>query len=123
MNTSRIVERTKVAGVFAIPLGIAFLNHERGDYPKWVEVSTVCLEGGHLEDPLHMCEPEHGYETMVFLEGCSFFSLFTAKYETRDEAADGHQSTVRRLLSGDLPLAIPLRYYNACDTETLVMRP
>jgi hypothetical protein len=97
-------------------MGIRFLSREVGDYPTWAEISTVCLEGGHLEDPLGWCEPEHGYETMVFLDGCWFFSVFTQKYKTRKQAAMGHDSIIGRLLSGTLPLAIPLGYYSARES-------
>lgn len=112
---NRVVSSTTVKGAFALPLGIRFLGHEVCDHPKSVDVSTVCLEGGQLEDPLGILAPEHGYETMVFLEGCSFFSLFTAKYETREQAADGHKEVVAKLLSRELPLSIPLPYYSVWE--------
>lgn len=113
----RVVATTKVTGLFGLPMGIRFLQREIMDSPKSVLVSTVCLDGGNLEDPLGICEPENGYETMVFLDGCTFFSLFTAKYANRDDAAGGHRSVVERLLAKELPLAIPLGYYSARDQE------
>ena len=116
---SRIINRTTVKGIFGLPIGIKFLSHEFGDYPKSVEVSTVCLEGAHLEDPLAICEPQHGYETMVFLEGCTFFSIFTAKYATHEEAANGHDAIVEKLTAGKLSLAIPLGYYRASRSRIM----
>lgn len=113
----RLVAQTKVTGLFGLPMGIRFLQRDIADSPKSVLVSTVLLEDAHLEDPLRMCEPEHGYQTMVFLDGCTFFSVFTEKYEGREEAARGHGSIVERLLTGELPLAIPIGYYNAWDQE------
>lgn len=94
-------------------MGIRFLDREIGKHAKKVVVSTVLLEGAHLRDQLSICSPEHGYETMVFLDGCTFFSLFTAKYKTRTEASRGHASTVRKLRSGKLPLAITIGCYFA----------
>ncbi len=114
----RVVAETKVIGVFALPMGIRFLRREIMDSPKSVLVSTVCLEEGHLEDPLGICEPVHGYETMVFLDGCTLFSLFTEKYLNREDAARGHRSIVERLMTKELPLAIPICSYNAWDQES-----
>lgn len=112
---TRIVKRTTVKGVFGLPIGIKFLNREVGDMPKSIEVSTVDLEGGHLEDPMGLCAPEHGFETMVFLDGCTFFSIFTATYATRRQARDGHKATVRKILNNKLPLAISIGYYRAWE--------
>lgn len=77
----------------------------------FVEVSTVCLKGAHLRDPIGVLSPEYGYETMVFLDGCTFFSLYTAKYKTQQQAARGHNAVVRKLHSHTLPLAIQITYY------------
>lgn len=111
----RIVASDSISGAFALPMGLSlFKKHER---VSGVCVSTVCLEDGHLEGPPGWCAPEHGYETMVFLDGCSLFSVFTAKYETREEAELGHRSVITRLLAGDLPLAIALPVYFAWDAE------
>ena len=115
----RIIAKSKLEGFFGLPIGLRFLQREAGELPKWIEVSTVCLEGGHLEDPLGICEPEHGYETMVFLEDCSFFSVFTAHYETREQAEEGHRSAIEKLIDGELPLAIQLKYYYARDPAPL----
>lgn len=106
----RQVARTTLEGFFPIPIGIRFLDREVGisGWPKTVVVSTVQVDGGHLEDPLNICDPETGYETMTFLDGCSFFSVHTAKYETREAAAVGHIDIVRRLEAGTLPLSIPV---------------
>lgn len=109
----RVVRKTIVEGVFGLPIGIKFLSREVGDHPRTVTVSTVCLDGGHLEDPLGICDAETGFETMVFLEGCTFFSLFTAKYRTRREAVLGHKAALKKLIAGTLPLAIPIGKYFA----------
>jgi len=113
----RVIEKTWVRGVFTVPIGIRLLSHEPGHQAKRILVSTVCLEGGHLEDPLRICSPEHGYETMVFLDGCSLFSVFTRKYETRAKAKRGHREVVEKLLAKEIPLSIPLGWYSAWDEE------
>ena len=100
---------TVVVGTFALPIGLALFDSI--DHIKSVTVSTVCLEGGHLRDPLGICSAEHGYETMVFLAGCKLFGVFTAKYSTESDARKGHRSVIRKLLHRTLPLAIDLLYY------------
>jgi hypothetical protein len=110
-----IIKKTIVSGCFGLPLGIKFFDRKGIPAPKSVTVSTVCLNGVHMQDPLHICSPETGYETMVFLEDCTFFSLFTVKYDTRRKAVQGHKSTVRKLLARKLPLAIHLEHYYAWD--------
>lgn len=109
----RIVKRSFIRGFFMLPMGLNLYRREAGSGSEFIEVSTVCLENGHLEDPLGICEPEHGYETMVFLDGCSFFSLYTAKYKTRRQALAGHRSAIKQLLAEKLPLAIELNHYCA----------
>jgi hypothetical protein len=106
----RVVEQSVVKGCFGFPMGIRFLDREIGDYPEKVVVSTVDLEGAHSEDPLGICSPEHGFETAIFLDGCTLVSLFRKGYKTRREAVLGHKSVVRKLLSSKLPLAIEIRY-------------
>ena len=106
MGDRRIGE-AKVVGCFGLPIGAEFLEKHQLQY---VMVSTVCLEGMHLEDPLGICSEEHGYETMVFLEGSTLLSVFTEKYQTRGAAFRGHKSVVSRLMRGDLPLSIPINY-------------
>lgn len=108
---SRTIATSTISGVFSYPLGITFMHREGVDYPRTVVVSTVCLEGAHLEDPLQIVQAESGFETLVFLDGITFFSVFTATYATRDEAQAGHACVVERLLKGELPLAIALRYH------------
>jgi len=113
---ARQVRLSEVSGTFGLPIGISALNRSWEDgWAKKVTVSTVCLEGAHAEDPLHICEPEHGYETMVFLEGIESFAVFTAHYRTRQEAVRGHASALRKLLTHNLPLAIPLTHYSAYE--------
>lgn len=108
--SERIIKQTEVRGCFGLPIGISFLQRGPMEFPKSVTVSTVCLAGAHLEDPLRICSPETGYESMVFLDGCTFFSVFSRSYKTRGKAVAGHRSIVRRLRSGKLPLAISLNY-------------
>lgn len=106
----RTVAVTEVAGFFGYPMGVTIFRREPGDYPRKVSVSTVCLEGGHLEDPLGWCEPESGYETMVFLDGSSFLPVYQQKFDSREAAAIGHQEVIAKLLDGSLPLALKLNY-------------
>lgn len=88
----RIVQRDIITGLFVLPLGISFLSRRAEDDPvRKIEVSTVLLDNGHLEDPLGILEPETGYETLIFLGGCCFFSVYTEKYKTYEEAKAGHQ--------------------------------
>jgi hypothetical protein len=115
MNPTRDIGYTTIKGAFSLPIGVNFLQRESGALPKFVTISTVCLENGHLEDPLGICEPEHGYETMVFLEDCTFFALHTAKYKTRKAAKAGHETIVQKILSGELPLAIQIGHYHTWD--------
>jgi hypothetical protein len=49
---------------------------------------------------------------MIFLDGCTFFSVFTAKYKTLQAAINGHRAIVHKILKGTLPLVIQL-YYSA----------
>lgn len=111
-SVDRVIGHTTVCGTFGLPLGIQFLRHEQ-QLCSSVEISTVCLDGAYLSDPLGICDAETGYETMVFLEGCTFFSLFTQSYLDRDAASAGHADVLRRILAGTLPLAIPLTHYHA----------
>lgn len=114
MRNPRQVKFSTIKGFFPIPMGLSLFRRELGDYPRVVKVSTVCLEGGHLEAPIRgMLDAEHGYETMVFFEGCSFFGVYQQHYEIRTEALRGHKAVVRKLLTGKLPLAIPLVHYVA----------
>lgn len=113
MTNPRIVATTKLAGMFPIPLGLRFLSREVGEWPKSVTVSTVNLEDGHLEDPTGSLDPEHGFETMVFLDGCSFFSVLTRSYKTRGEAEAGHAETVVQILAGEAKLSVQLPNYIA----------
>ncbi|GAC1530502.1 MAG: hypothetical protein NVS2B16_37410 [Chloroflexota bacterium] len=107
---NRIVKHTTLEGVFAFPIGVTFLNRTSA---KSVEISTVCLEGGHLEDPLGILEPEHGYETMVFPDGSRLLAVASRKYDTREKADEGHDEIVGQILEGKLPLAVPIQYFCA----------
>lgn len=116
LNNPRLVRFSKVRGVFTVPMGLNLFGRDPGHLIKAVEVSTVCLEGGHKEAPVAgMLDPEHGFETMVFFEECSFFGVYQEHYETRAQAVRGHKAVVKKLLSGKLPLTIKLGYYNAWE--------
>lgn len=114
----RVVKQTTIEGVFAYPLGFSFFGKAGcGEYPRDVLVSTVQLDGGHLEDPLAICEAETGYETMVFLGGSAMSgSLHTARYRTRTAAAKGHAKIVTQIMTKTLPLTVSLHY---CAWEAL----
>lgn len=111
----RIVKQTTVKGSFGFPVGIHFLQRESCSFARTVLVSTVLLDDAYLEDTLKICSPEHGYETMVFLDGCTFFSVFTEKYKNRRQALYGHRRVVKKLLLNKLPLAIPLAHYRSFE--------
>lgn len=114
----RIVAQTTIAGVFSFPIGFSFFGRKAGDYPKTVLISTVCLDGAHLEDPLAISEAETGYETMVFLAGyATGGSIYTKHYKTLDEASAGHNHIVEEIQAGKLTLAIPIDY-TAWDAES-----
>lgn len=117
MQHPRIVKVTEVSGTFGLPIGITFMDRPTFPMPHKVIVSTVLLDGAHNEDPLKICSLETGYETMVFLDGCTFFSLYTAKYNTRREALRGHGATVRGILKQKVPLAVPLGHYYAWEAK------
>lgn len=108
-DMDRVIKTSVVTGKFAFPIGIKMLDtiEPRGT----VTVSTVCLEEAHFEDPLDIVSVEHGYETMVFIDGCTLFSVFTESYQTKKEAEAGHDITVKRLYERTLPLAISLYYF------------
>lgn len=114
----RTVAVTEITGGFSFPIGIKFLDSI--DHRRKVVVSTVCLDGGHLEDPLGWCSPETGFETMVFIDGCTFFSAYTAKYAARAEAKAGHRDIVKKIYSGELTLSIPMRYWTFDEEESEV---
>lgn len=112
MTNPRVLKVSTIRGMFPIPIGLQLFRREPGDHPRIVEVSTVCLEGGHLESPIRgMLDAEHGYETMVFFQGCSLFGIYQQHYDTRVEALRGHKTAVRKLLAGNLPLSIQLSHY------------
>jgi hypothetical protein len=114
MTNPRVVKESIIRGTFFIPMGLRLFQRE--EHPRAIEVSTVCLEGGHLEAPIPgMLDAEHGYETMVFFAGCSFFGLFDQHYDTREEALRGHDAIVQKLLARELPLAIRIQHYVASD--------
>lgn len=106
-DNPRVVRQSKVRGFFLPPIGVTVCGVPSGEAIGMLDVSTVCLENGHLEDPLRICEPEHGYETAVFMDGCSLFTLFTAHYDNRRQAIAGHRSVVRKIIAGKTPA----RYY------------
>jgi len=111
----RQVRFTTIKGVFGVPVGLRLFDREPGHIVHAVEVSTVCLDGAHLEDPLHILDAEHGFETAVFFKGCSIFSIYEEHYETRTRAIRGHKRIVRQILSGKLKLSIQLRHYSAWE--------
>jgi hypothetical protein len=116
MEHPRIVASNKVKGGFFLPLGLRLFDRPRAEPNPEVLVSTVLLDGAHLEDSLGIVDAETGYETMVFIEGCSFFSLYTQHYETRADAEAGHHSVLTRLRDKTLPLTIVMdNYYVAND--------
>lgn len=104
----RCVNADELNGCISFPIGLAFLDSITPR--KKLVVSTVALDGVHLEDPLGWCEPETGFETMVFVDGCTFFSVFTQRYKNREDAAAGHADILARLTAGTLQLAAPVRY-------------
>ena len=116
--SDRIVKQTTIQGVFAYPIGWSFFGKAGcGQYPKDVLVSTVRLDGGHLEDPLGICEEESGFETAVFLSGSAVAgSLHTARYKTKRAASTGHDKIVAGIIAGSLPLTVTLSY-TAWDQE------
>lgn len=119
MNHPRQVAHTEVKGWFMLPMGVHIFQRPPDQHPEKVVVSTVCLDGGHLEDPLHWLEPEHGFETMVFLDGSSMLPVYVEHYETRAQAVRGHKSVLKRLRDKTLPLAFKLaHYYCNEDVET-----
>lgn len=114
----RVVEQTTLRGFVMFPIGLRFLSREPGaDAVPSVLVSTVQLDDAHKEDPLGMVEPETGFETMVFPDGCRFFSLHTVHYKTRRSARQGHAKIVAALLDGSLPLTVRLGYYSLHSVE------
>lgn len=115
----RFRRESTVSGYFGLPVGIQFLSRDHGRFPDKVVISTVQLDGAFKEDPLKLCSPETGYETMVFLDGCTFFSIYTAKYATEVDANLGHDSVIERLMDGTLPLAIPVRHYHAFESSEI----
>jgi hypothetical protein len=113
----RVVKITLLGGFIGLPMGLALFD-KRASELKILEVSTVNLEGGHLESPLlNMLEPEHGYETSVFIESCRFFSIFDQKYDTLEEAKEGHDKIVAKLNEGTLPLMIYIKQYSVRTKE------
>jgi hypothetical protein len=106
----RIVKVTTIKGIFSYPMGFNFYGRKIGDHPKNVLVSTVQLDGGHLEDALGICEAESGFETAVFLAGYTSTSIYSRHYHSKRAAKVGHDSVVESILSGKLTLAIPVQY-------------
>lgn len=92
------------------PMGVDVCDVAKGDSAKTVLVSTIRMDGAHLEDPLGICGPEYGYETMVFLNGSSLLSVYAQQYKTRQEAQRGHEAAVEQLMARVLPLSLPIHY-------------
>lgn len=109
--SDRQIAHDRVAGGFMLPPGLRLFDHPPHEPEPAVLVSTVMLDGGHLEDPLGIVEPETGFETMVFIEGCRFFSLYTEHYKTRAAAKRGHSRVLERLRAKTLPLSISVPNY------------
>lgn len=93
----RLVASDIVSGRFRLPLGLRLFQRE-------------------AQDPLGIVDPETGYETMVFFEGCSFFSLHTRHYETLDEAKEGHKHVMSAIRAKTLPMAIVIDNYWISET-------
>jgi hypothetical protein len=98
----------KIDGGFHLPIGVSFLDKYQLSFAV---VSTVCLDGAHLRDPLQICEPETGFETMVFLNGSTLMSVYTRRYATIQEAQRGHNETVSGLRDKSIMLSIPINYW------------
>lgn len=108
MANERIIKQTTIKGIFVFPIGW-FYSEKRS--VKDILVSTVRLDGGHLEDPLGICETETGFETMVFLEGSAVGgTIYVRQYKTLAKAKKGHDAIVAGIMDGSLPLAVPLNY-------------
>lgn len=112
----RQIARSTVRCILMLPMGLKLFSNESTHQYKMLDVSTVCLSGGHLESPIAgMLDAETGFETMVFLKETSFFGLYKQYYKTRAESVRGHKATIKKLLAGKLPLSIIVDNYTVLE--------
>jgi hypothetical protein len=103
----RIINITKIRGHFLAPM---MWRHASEKLPNFLTVSTVCLEGAHREDPLHILSPEKGFETMVFMGDERMTSMYECHYKTRSEAFRGHRKVCSAIMKGKLRISPKLTY-------------
>lgn len=109
----RIVKQTTVNGGFSYPIGFSFFDWTLSNRPKTVLVSTVQLDGAHLESEIPgILGPETGFETAVFLAGYMLAgTIYQEHYKTRRQANAGHERVIAALMDRTLKLAIPIGYF------------
>jgi hypothetical protein len=121
MKHQRQIGWDRLEGGFMLPMGLRLFEHTPYEPEPAVIVSTVRLDGAHLESSIPgMVDAETGYETMVFFEATSFFGIYEQHYKSKRAAIAGHASVVRRLKEKTLPLAIKVNNYWVRNTDEAI---